>query len=69
MRLLEKIPLIIVAACVLHNLIIMKENIDDEVMHLEIEIENDNVQLEVGPQAANNQRAAHKREMLVNLLA
>lgn len=68
MCLVEKIPLIIVAACVLHNFIIVKEKLDDEVLQLEIENENDNVQVEVGPQAVVNQRAARKRERLVNLL-
>lgn len=69
MRLIDKIPLIIMAAFVLHNFIIMKEKLDDELRHLVIEIENDNEQLEVVPQPIDNQRAAQKRDMLVNLLA
>lgn len=66
MRLIEKIPLIIMACCVLHNYILLKEKIDVAIEDIEVEVEGD--PHEAGPHQIN-QRAAHKRDMLANLLA
>lgn len=68
MRLMEKIPLIVMACCVLHNFIIVIEKIEVPVQDMEMDDPDDPVRLEGGPQPVN-QRAALKREMLVNLLA
>ncbi|KAK4322217.1 hypothetical protein Pmani_007015 [Petrolisthes manimaculis] len=70
MRLLDKIPLLIMACCVLHNFILVKERIEVPVQDMEIDDPDDLIPLEGGPQPQPiNQRAALKREMLVNLLA
>ena len=70
MKLLQKIPLMIMATCVLHNFILMREKLDLDLELQNINIAIDaNIQNEVPPQQVDNIVAMNKRNTLADLLA